>query len=559
LAPRTGDMSWTELQREVAELRAREGHREDLRNTIRQLEIYQEEVARQNRELIETQGLLERSNARYAALFDLAPVGYVMLDERGVIEEANRLATEIFGLPHDRLVGTPLVAFAGWDQAFEHLEAARNAGGSVRTRLRIRRHDGETRPVEFCSRRAEHGDGIRIIVTDLTAIEVAEAERRELEVQARVAREANDAKDRFIAMLSHELQTPLMPVVASLEVLEGEEGLSETARAEIARVRRNVFAEARLIGDLLEVVRINRGSIQVERERVDLASLIPSVLEPFGTDARRVRLSVRDAPEPVFADPMRLRQILANLVRNALAATRDGGDVELSAQVSDGVLCAEVKDSGEGIEPARLEQLFAAFERGESPGSGTGGLGLGLVVCRALAKAHGGTLGAVSDGRGKGSRFTVRIPCRPPDGEQQPLAASGVPHPPPHKARRADGKRPLRILLVDDHIDTVESLGMLLERRGYEVRRACSIEQAIEAAEESLDAVISDIALGGETGHELLARLRARGCTAPAIALSGFGALADAARSQQAGFAAHLAKPVRIDRLVEALKRATAA
>jgi HAMP domain-containing protein/signal transduction histidine kinase/CheY-like chemotaxis protein len=359
----------------------------------------------------------------------------------------------------------------------------------------------------------------------------------ELEEKAR----SNLAKDQFLAMLSHELRTPLTPVLASALALENEPDLPSDIHESLQMIRRNVELEARLIDDLLDLTRIDRGKVQLNFEIVDAHTLLQSALEicqaeidrkhlkpSFNLGARKVHLR---------ADPARLQQIFWNLINNAVKFTPANGQTTITtSNDSGGQLRVEIADTGMGIEQEMLPKIFDAFEQGGRTQSG--GLGLGLAISKTLVEAHKGTIAAKSAGRDKGSTFTLVFPtCEKAEARIAPAMA-------PRSAER----QPMRILLVEDHEDTNRSLTNLLRRRGYHVQSALTFQSALDlGAKEQFDVLISDLGLPDGSGIDLIQKLASK--PPLGIALTGFGMEQDIRRSREVGFQHHLVKPIDLNKL----------
>jgi len=356
------------------------------------------------------------------------------------------------------------------------------------------------------------------------------------------AERANHAKDRFLAMLSHELRTPLTPVLTSIFEVESDEQISSEVRDSLQVIRRNVELEARLIDDLLDLTRISKGKLQLSLEYVDAHVLLRSALDICQSEIKNKKLKVEtelDATKVnLRADPARLQQIFWNLIKNAVKFTPKRGQLTLrTSDEVDGRLRVSITDTGIGIDSETLPKVFNAFEQGER--SGTGGLGLGLAITKALVETHGGQITAESAGEGRGATFTASFPLAEP---ASPATTRNVSLP-------GGARKSMRILLVEDHEDTNRSLTNLLRRRGYQVQSADSISSALEcAANGSFDLLISDIGLPDGTGIELMERLGTEHSLA-GIALTGFGMEDDIRRSRDVGFSEHLVKPVDLNKL----------
>jgi PAS domain S-box-containing protein len=375
---------------------------------------------------------------------------------------------------------------------------------------------------------------------------------------------ANRAKDHFLATLSHELRTPLSPVLAIASRLEVDGRVLPDVREGLDIIRRNVELEARLIDDLLDLTRITRGKLELHGAPADLRLVIEQALETCGERGLAVRRVTEDlAPGEhlVWGDPARLTQVFWNLLSNALKFTPEEGKIRLRSfrEEMDGAsfVVVEIADSGIGIESEELPHIFDAFDQGrEGTTRRFGGLGLGLAISRAIVELHGGKLTAASEGRDRGAMFTVCLPllsALPADAGQ--VGESALDDTGSGRAVQ----HPLRILLVEDHVDTAEAMVALLEALGHRVTAADTVAAALAAAgaaQESggLDLVLSDLGLPDGHGHDLMRALRDR-YGLPGIALSGYGMEEDVAKSHESGFAVHITKPVSLDTLRAAIRR----
>ena len=378
----------------------------------------------------------------------------------------------------------------------------------------------------------------------------AELRRRvaELDEARNVAEAASLAKDQFLAMLSHELRTPLTPVLMAAAALNDDPDTPEHLRPTFAMIRQNVELEARLIDDLLDVMRIIRGKLPYQFEPVDLHDLIGRTLEICRSEARAKCLLLDvdlAAAEPfVRGDPARLQQVLWNLVKNAIKFTPEGGRIGVRSAARDGWAAIEVSDSGIGIDPAVLPKVFNAFEQGEdSITRRFGGLGLGLAISRSIAEAHGGRLAAASAGPGLGATFTLELATISPAAFRAGRAAAPRPDDGPRSAN-------LRLLLVEDDPMTARVMGKLLRNAGYAVTTANSVADALAAPLGEIDVIISDLGLPDGSGLDVMRRARdLAGRALPGIALTGFGMDEDHRKTREAGFVAHLTKPIDFPRL----------
>jgi CheY-like chemotaxis protein/two-component sensor histidine kinase len=378
-------------------------------------------------------------------------------------------------------------------------------------------------------------------------------------------------KDEFLATLAHELRNPLAPLRSGLAVLQREPQLLEAGRRTVQAMERQLEQLVRLVDDLLDVSRVSRGKIDLQRSDVPLAALVEIALEtsrPLIERARqRLTVVMPERAVHVHADAVRLAQVLANLLNNASKYTPAGGHVGVEARVEPPAssmphgtpsLVIDVTDDGFGIPPEQLESIFQLFTQLDHDGGRSqGGLGIGLSLARRLVELHGGTLRAYSAGTGTGSTFTVRLPM----GEAAaPGPAAG------HHSSQADhvaaGDRAPSLpagrdlLVVDDNRDAAESLAMLLELNGHVVRIAHDGPSALQLARERAPGLVFlDIGMPGMTGHELAQALRHLPGMERAVlvAVTGWGGERDIAQAHEAGIDLHLTKPVSEADLMRAL------
>ncbi len=400
--------------------------------------------------------------------------------------------------------------------------------------------------------------GVMGIARDITAPKKAESELREAK---ELAEAANKAKDRFLAILSHELRTPLTPVLATVNYMATRDNLPAEFREEMTMIRRNVEMEARLIDDLLDLTRINRGKIELHMEAVDAHATLRRALEicQADIDARQLEVSqaMRAENSFIWADPARVQQVLWNLINNAVKFTPKGGRIALRTRLESGDdeatagrLVVEVADSGVGIAPDVLPRIFSAFEQGERTVTRQfGGLGLGLAISRALVRMHkNATLSAESDGVDKGAKFIVTFPV---------IAAERVLESQKPRTPKKKERSNLQVLLVEDHEDTLRMMSKLLKMFGYDVKAASSVDEVRRVSDTTrFDLVISDIGLPDGSGLDVIRHLRQQSANQAirGIALSGFGMEEDIRKSRQAGFERHLTKPVSLDALEETIQ-----
>ncbi|HET7670099.1 MAG TPA: PAS domain-containing protein [Burkholderiales bacterium] len=349
-------------------------------------------------------------------------------------------------------------------------------------------------------------------------------------------RESDRRKDEFLAMLAHELRNPLAPIRNAVALLSRQRGLAPEAEWSRAVIDRQVDQMTRLIDDLLDIARITSGKLLLRREPVALNAVIDLALETSRPhlDAAQQRLELRLAAGEAWlhGDRTRLAQVFSNLLNNAAKYTPSGGTVTLATRREGGELVCTVADTGRGFPPELAEHLFDAFAQWDA-GHTTGGLGIGLALVRGIVALHGGSVGAQSDGAGKGSRFTVRLPS---------IEAAVAP---PAPAAPASGEACVRVLVADDNRDAADSLARLLGAYGHEVRVAYDGLSAIQLFDQfAPDVAVLDIGMPGADGYEVARRLRAKHGAAPhLIALTGWGQEHDRARALAEGFDKHLTKP----------------
>jgi PAS domain S-box-containing protein len=502
---------------------------------------------------------VRESAQRYRTLFEANPRPMWIYDIQSLaFLSVNDAAVQAYGYTREELLSRTIADIRPPEDVpallakTEVLRGAAylNAGGWRHTKK-----DGTVIDVEITSHALDfEGRQARVVMaTDVT-------ERRRAESEVRAAKEAAEAasraKDRFLAVLSHELRTPLTPVLfAVTSLLDGDE--APALRPTFDMIRRNVELEARLIDDLLDVTRIDRGTLPLDPRNLDAHDAVREAVEICRGEIEQgslaLRIDLAAAEHHVEADPARLQQVVWNLLRNAAKFTLPGGAITVRSRNQPSPrpggrprLVLEVEDTGVGIEEEALPRIFEAFEQAESSRGHRSGLGLGLAIGRSLAEAHGGSLSVTSPGPGRGSTFVLEIPTVPrPAPKVEPTTPSESRPPRP---------RGLRILLVEDNKDTLNYIALVLRSRGHQVTTAARLSDALRAAaDQELDLLVSDIELPDGTGLELIRQLG--GGAIAGVAMSGYGSEEDVQASRQAGFAEHLIKPVDVNRLEAAIER----
>ncbi|MEP0776310.1 ATP-binding protein [Microcoleus sp. ZQ-A2] len=385
-----------------------------------------------------------------------------------------------------------------------------------------------------------------------------EAERKKLLEQEQAAREeaerANRIKDEFLAVLSHELRSPLNPILGWSKLLQSRK-LDETKTVQaLATIERNAKLQSELIEDLLDVSRILQGKLSLNVAPVNLASIIRAAMETvrLAAEAKSIKVEASLAPDVglVSGDSTRLQQVIWNLLSNAVKFTPPGGQVNIRLERLDSCAHITVSDTGQGIAPDFLPYVFDYFRQANATTTRKfGGLGLGLAIVRHLVELHGGTVRAESPGEGQGATFVVRLPLMPtplkanPDegSPDQPLDLNGI-----------------KILVVDDETDSREFVAFLLEQQGAQVRAASSAHEALIALTQAKpDLLLSDVGMPDMDGYMLIQQVRAlapeQGGKIPAIALTAYAGETNQQQVIAAGFQKHISKPIEPEVLVQAI------
>ena len=485
------------------------------------------------------------------AIFLLNPAGY--------IQTWNAGAQKIKGYTANEVIGQHLSMFyPAEDQqagkANRLLARAAETGHVIDRGTRVRK-GGTTFHAEaiLTALRAADGElrGFSKVTRDITE---QVTKQQELERALAEAKHASEVKDHFLSVLSHELRTPLTPVLAAVSYMaENSSGLGEQFAHELDMIRRNVQLDARLIDDLLDLTRVANNKLDLHFETVDVHKMLEEVARMSTREVRdkqiELSLSLRAPRHHVWADPVRIRQVFWNAVSNAVKFTPQHGRVTITTSTTENEqLVVKVADTGIGFKPEDAERIFSPFEQGEKTVTRRfGGLGLGLAISKSIVAMHKGTISARSAGEGQGATFTISLHAIPAED-------SGDKPPAPAAKRRAQSAR---ILLVEDHEDTLALLSKLLARCGYKVTGASSVNAAIKHLEESrFDIVVSDIGLPDGNGCDIMTRSmqESGGGKVKAIAISGFSSEEDVKRSKACGFLRHLTKPIDFARLRDVLE-----
>lgn len=491
---------------------------------------------------------------------DALPSHIAVLDENGVILKVNKSWCHFADANEfqirDHGVGSSYLAALDADARDE--SQSREAARGIREVLAGRRREFH---LEYPCHTPSAERWFLMTVTRFDSSEparvvVAHSDVTERVQATRALQAADRRKDAFLAMLSHELRTPLTPVLIAVTGMEADSNLPDPVHEDLAMIRRNVELETKLIDDLLDLSRVLSGKLRLQRETVPLNNVVRQVCDICRSKIREKDLRLHtdwDVSVGLLnADAARIQQVLWNVLSNAAKFTPEGGEIFVATgHAGTNRAFVRVRDTGPGIASDLLPHIFDPFEQANTTLTNQfGGLGLGLAIARALVELHDGTIRAESDGKGRGTTFTIVLPTSPdPLPVKKAPTWSGTPAPELH----------LRLLVVEDHADTAHTLGRLLRMAGYGVRTAGDAATALALADqESFDVVVSDLGLPDSTGYDLMRRLRERH-EIRGIAMSGYGTEEDIRKSREAGFSEHLIKPVSLPQLKEAIRRAGAA
>ncbi|HEX8620200.1 MAG TPA: ATP-binding protein, partial [Thermoanaerobaculia bacterium] len=377
------------------------------------------------------------------------------------------------------------------------------------------------------------------------------------------AERASRTKDEFLATLSHELRTPLSAILGWTQLLSGSGNSPEEISEGISVISRNARVQAQIIDDLLEMSRVTSGKIRLDVQEIAIADVIRAAVATVqpAAEAKGVHIETLLPPlgHATTGDANRLQQVFWNLLSNAVKFTPPEGRVEVRLESQEPHLLVRVSDTGEGIRPEFLPHLFERFRQADSTTARRhAGLGLGLAIVKQLVELHGGSVEAASDGPGRGSTFTVRLPLVA--AQQEPDVSDAA-----HGERRAlvlpliDGTRiaGVRVLIVDDEPDARDVARRMLEECGAEAVTASSAREALTLlGQREFDVVVSDIGMPNEDGYSLIRNIRQRWPNLPAVALTAYAAADDRERTMTAGYQLHLSKPVEATQLISAVATA---
>jgi PAS domain S-box-containing protein len=515
-----------------------------------------DQTAQTKRQGLPSGPLTLNSEIRFRSLLEKLPAGAYTCDPEGLITYFNQHAVQLWGRtprlndPVDRFCGS-FKLYATNGSAIAHdqcwmARALREQREYNGYEIVIEQPDGQRRTTLAYANPINDEKGALVGAVNVL-VDISDRKRAE-----DALKQADRSKNEFLATLAHELRNPLAPIRAAVKILQLKTQPTADSQSALDVIDRQTRQMTRLIDDLLDIARITSNKLELRKELIELTEVINAAVETSRPiiDQRGHELIVALPHEPIIldADLVRLAQVISNLLNNAAKYTERGGRIWLSAQQADGSAVVKVADTGIGIAPEALPQIFDMFTQADRVAPATpGGLGIGLTLVKRLVELHGGSITARSDGLGKGSEFEVRLPVRANVGTRKNKERGILPTLVPAATR---------ILVVDDNRDCADSLGLLLQLLGNEVRIVHDGPAAIEAAREfNPRVVLLDIGLPSLSGYEAARKIREQPAAEKAIliAITGWGQEIDRQRSKDAGFDHHLVKPVDPDALATLL------
>jgi PAS domain S-box-containing protein len=491
---------------------------------------------------------LRLSEERFRLLVDgITDYAIFMLDPEGIVTSWNAGAERIKGYARQEIIGKHFCNFYLADDI---------AAGKPWLELALARRDGRAEDQGWRLRKGGERFWARVVImalrdargtllgfTKVTQDLTAQRHIQELEAAARRVNE-------FIAMLAHEIRNPLAPILSAVTTMRRAPAGSAVHQDMRGIIERQASRLARIADDMIDISRITRGELRIERRPVEPDDIVTRAAEAASphVEAANHRLEI-DVPAglpPVNGDLDRLVQVLSNLLINAARYTPDGGEIRLWTRQEANWVVFGVRDNGRGIAPQDMPRIFQMFVQGRAPLERVGqGLGVGLALARNIVELHGGTIQAHSEGEGRGAEFVVRLPAAPVRDAARPAGA---------QAESASRVSPRRVLVVDDNADAALALVMLLKTLGHEARIAHDGPSALQVfGELAPDIVLLDIGLPGMTGYEVAREMRKRRADVRIVAVTGWGQSEDRERSAQAGFDLHLVKPIDEAQLIQAV------
>ena len=514
------------------------------------------------------QRALNESDQRLRWALQQAPIPIMIHSDNGQIVELNRAWQEITGYSIEEIPTLEAWAAVSWDpsKARAMLERIYSGGEGLAAspvELSLRTKSGEKRRWLFYSAELgnmNQGRQARMIsAMDLTERKAAEEERNRALAQAEAA---NRSKDHFLAILSHELRTPLNAILGWIFLMKQDSVKPEVQKEGLTIIERNARAQSNLVADLLDISRIVAGKLRLEPRQFNFLFCLNSAMENVRPAASEkcVRLAskINSSGLPgiaMFGDPVRLEQVLLNLLVNAIKFTPSNGTVEVSIEVSDSLVRLTVTDTGIGIEPEFLPCLFDWFSQADESVRKNRGLGLGLTISRHIVELHGGKISAISEGLGKGASFTIELPIT--SAKVENLPDKGLL--PKYQERAVRTLQDVTIVVVDDNADARGFIDQVLKQHGA---AAISVETGAEAIQAVLqhhpDVVLCDLMMPEMDGYAVLRQIRTlddeTAKNVPVIALTALAGAENRLKTQQAGFQLHLDKPIDPAQLIETIQ-----
>lgn len=515
----------------------------------------------------EAEDAMRHSEAKFRAAFERAPSGIGLIDPvHGRLGDVNPAMLLLLGRTQEQVTGQSLLDFVAPDDADAAAAFVQGltAEGS-HAEFRLAQPSGRLVPIEWAAATYTESGIAMLVATDISQRLLVAEQRQELLERERSARGTaerhNRLKDDLIAVLSHELRTPLNVILNWAHMLQ-QRSQPELLEKGLAAIERNAVIQARLISDILDMSRLNLGKLTLNLEWVEVAKIVEasmSAVQPLLERSKhRLRLELEQEDLKIHADDARIQQVLWNLLGNAVKFSPAGSDITLAVRAEGGGVAIAVTDQGQGISADFLPFVFDRFAQSDAASNRQhGGLGLGLAIVKNLIEAHGGHVAVTSGGVGLGATFTLWLPnegAMSAAGETGEISSFG-----------SLGSAPsaplvgLVVLVVEDDLEAGAMLSMILGEQGMQVRHETSVDAALKTlAERKFDLLISDIGMPGRDGYELIRELRQRegsGPRLPAIALTAFSRDGDRTHALEAGFDAHLGKPLRPQTLLAQILR----
>ncbi len=535
---------------------------EEIRKTLHELRVHQIQLEMQNEELRTAQAEIEAGRARYFDLYDLAPVGYCTVSEKGLLVEANLTASVLLGAARSALIQQPISRFIykdDQDTYYLHRKRLFKTGQPQTCELRMVKPDGALIAVHLATRIVQTpdlGGSALVVLSDMT--ERQRLERALVEAKER-AESANCAKSAFLANMSHELRTPLNAVLGYAQILLQDQAMGAEQQRSVEAIRRGGDYLLLLINDILDLAKIEADRFELFPAPTDPVSVFEQIAEQFVFRARQkgiafVMQGLEDLPSALEADDKRLRQVVLNLLGNAVKFTEQG-EVRLGLAHRAGTLFVSVSDTGIGISKERIACLFTPYTQEGAKEYKRQGTGLGLAICKALVERMGGTI-EVSSKAGRGSRFAFSIPAP----SVAPKAESKAQDPGFDRVEgysRTDGEQtPFSILVTDDLESNRLVLAGLLQPLGFAVIQAEGGEAALQTCRRHRpDLVLMDLVMPDLDGLAATRQLCNEHPKMPVIAVSAHAYAQDLENSRAAGCVDHIPKPVRREELLAVLQQ----